>query len=144
MVTILHFSKLHLLYSSNSIWECSHPVIEPEDIPEGFDLEGHNDVVSKFSSEGYNKDGTTGLSLKQLMYLMSTVDKISKILVSDYAELIKSHMAIQMPDLNENWDKDYLKGSQLIFEAFSKLYIHLPEYGEMLGMVTGQYGTAKD
>ncbi|QEC69345.1 hypothetical protein FRZ67_19280 [Panacibacter ginsenosidivorans] len=112
-----------------------HPVVES--IPHGFDLEAHNELVEKFTAESFVSNDKTGLTLTQLMYLMSAIDKIGKILVGEDAVHVKSMMVQQMPTLSDDWDKDFLKGVQIMFQTFEEMFKDYPEYNEMLKMITG-------
>lgn len=114
------------------------PVMHEECITPGFDLEKHNDLIEKFTAAPRTKSATTGLSLYQLIYLMSAIDNISKTLLSDDADQLKMIMLHQIPNLKENWDKDFLKGAQAMFQTFEKLFKDFPEYKKMLQIVINQ------
>lgn len=114
------------------------PVIGEENIPMGFDLEAHNELVEKFTAKAYVNNATTGLALTQLLYLMSAIDKIGKLLVGEDAEQLKSTMLKHIPTLSDDWDTDFIKGAQIMFQTFKEIFKDYPEYTEMLKMVTGR------
>ena len=119
------------------------PVISCNKIPAGYDMKLHNAIIEKFTAESYVKHDTTGLTLAELIFLMTAIDKISKLLLGDNAYVLKSIMDKQIPNLGDHWDKDFLKGAQLMFQSFEQLFKDLPEYDTLLQIVTGDFDAAE-
>jgi hypothetical protein len=111
------------------------PIIDPTTETD-FDWLTHEQLVYKFPGRAI-AENYTALTLQEFVTLMFIVDKVSKILLTDLGEELRIRMIKIQPDLVDDWDKDFLKSAQVIFETFSTMFKDLPEYNQLLKMATG-------
>lgn len=129
------FQMVLVLINVSVFGDAFNPEIK-DDIPEGFNLEAHNNIIEKFTHEAYKKGGLTSITLVQLLYLMTATDKLCKLLLSDNADLLKMKMLDQMPDLVDDWDQNFLSAAQVMFRALKDYFKNYPEYDQMLKIAT--------
>lgn len=100
-------------------------------------LDSITDTANKLLSAPEDSQETIELSVVNVSALLSAVDMISKELLADDANLILDEVKTSMPYIEADWEVNYLKSAQILFEQLKdKLGDRLRNFDILLKFVT--------
>ena len=111
------------------------------DFKEKFDFEQYHKLQSKFNQSLDDINSTTELSLIQISSLLSIVDHIAKALLIDDADKLnnfKSNISAEFPGISNNWDKDFFKNAQYVFDSMKENFKNISQFNDLIKTLTGQ------
>lgn len=111
------------------------------DFKKNFDFELYSQLQSKFDQSIEDANSMTELSLTQVSSLLSIVDHIAKALLIDDADNVenfKFNISSEFPGISNNWDKDFLKNAQYLFDSLKENFKDIPQFNDLIKTLTGQ------
>ncbi len=105
-----------------------------------FDFDRWNNLQEKFNNSIDDNDSLVSISTDQIKLLISCIDHICKVLLSDNKQILDSILLANEMLLDKDWDKDFFKSADYIFTTFKEKFSRLPNFNSVMESITeGKY-----
>ena len=105
-----------------------------------FDFKPHMALQVLFNESITDTSSIVTLSESQCNSLMSSVDHVAKALLADSEDILKSTICAKFSDIGLDWDLQFFKSAEIVFDSFKENFKNSPKFNEMMAMITGTNG----
>lgn len=99
-------------------------------------IESVTAVTDKLLAAPMDSEEVVTLSVIDMTALLSVIDLIAKMLLGDEVDIVQAAAEEAIPDLKPNWDSDYLKSAQILFEQLKGHLGQLKSFDTLMNFVT--------